>query len=267
MVIIMIRNELDHPWALCKLGGDIYGISYKNIVSIVILDQVISISHAPDFIRSAIDFRDKIIHIIDLRKMLGIKSIQEEVSELTGVLIGRKQDHINWLSELMNSVEEKREFKLTTDPHACAFGKWYDFFKTDDLMLKFLLEKFDKPHRKIHSIGVDVKHLEESGDYFAAAQLIAYTKNNELKEMISLFETLIKEYIESKREIVIVLRNDEKTLGIIVDEVISVEPLLQETGKIIENRMFNSNLFLCIGKRRKDSNSVVLLNDECFFSL
>lgn len=32
----------------------------------------------------------------------------------------REQDHLRWVNELRTSIQERRPFTLTTDPHACA---------------------------------------------------------------------------------------------------------------------------------------------------
>jgi purine-binding chemotaxis protein CheW len=47
----------------------------------------------------------------------------DESLAFVAMLEQRKQDHKRWLDELAASVREARAFTLTTDPHACAFGR------------------------------------------------------------------------------------------------------------------------------------------------
>jgi hypothetical protein len=93
---------------------------------LVMVSEVASIPNMPDFVRGAINLRGRVMPLVDLRKRLGMVSATEETSELIRLMMQREQDHKNWLAELEACVRESREFKLTTDPHTCAFGKWYD---------------------------------------------------------------------------------------------------------------------------------------------
>jgi purine-binding chemotaxis protein CheW len=69
----------------------------------------------------------------------------------------REQDHRKWLLELEASVQEHRSFLMTTDPHKCAFGKWYDNYHADNAWLAALLKKVDGPHRQIHAVAADCR--------------------------------------------------------------------------------------------------------------
>jgi chemoreceptor zinc-binding protein len=40
----------------------------------------------------------------------------------------RKNDHIHWVNEFERSIKNDEQINLNTDPHECAFGKWYDNF-------------------------------------------------------------------------------------------------------------------------------------------
>lgn len=62
------------------------------------------------------------IPMIDLRKRLGMTSAAAENNQFCALMDQRRQDHVNWLNELEASTRERREFKLTTGPHKCAFG-------------------------------------------------------------------------------------------------------------------------------------------------
>lgn len=77
-----------------------------------------------------IDFRGKTIELLDTRTLLNVKSISEEIREFCDMIDARRQDHINWLNKLESCVHDDVEFTLTTDPHKCAFGKWYDHYES-----------------------------------------------------------------------------------------------------------------------------------------
>ena len=78
-------------------------------------------------------------------------------------LAGAEEDHCRWLQELEACVEERREFRLATDPHKCKFGQWYDKLlgnppglaqlTNSDLNLTSLFEQLDQPHKLIHAVA------------------------------------------------------------------------------------------------------------------
>jgi chemotaxis signal transduction protein len=255
-------NDLKFPWVLFNIAGSIYGISSEKILSIIILHEITNLPKAPDYIRGVINLRGKIIPFIDLRKKLDLKSVPEEIMEFEEMLARRNQDHIHWLDELENSVKENREFKLTTDPHACAFGKWFDLFQTDDIVLNSLLRKVDRTHKYIHSIAVRIKTHQEHHEYSEAEQILASTKDTELKLLINLFSGMVDAYRESRREIGLVLENKEMTVGVITDEVVAVEKLKKEDFYVADTLDADQNIY--IGKR-KDNSLVMILDDDFFF--
>ena len=254
----MEKAKTKLPYVLFNLEKTIYGLSCEHVLSMVILDDVTSIPRAPEYVRGVTNLRGKIISLIDMRQMLGMKSIQKEVTEFEEMMDSRKHEHINWLSALEYSVKERQEFKLTTDPHACAFGKWYDTFKTDDFDMLKLLNKFDKPHKKIHAIAISVKQLQEQKEYAKIEKLIDSVRDEELADMIRLFDSIVKAFKESKRDIVIVLENAKNPTGIIVDKVISIEHLKEEDQESFD--VGKTEYFKGIGKRKNDS-PVILLDD------
>ena len=86
-------------------------------------------------------------------------SLKEENEALCQLMEQRAQDHKRWVQELADSVVQSRRFKLATDPHQCAFGKWYDTYKTDNLLMSSFLKEFDEPHKKIHGMAMTVTEM------------------------------------------------------------------------------------------------------------
>ena len=261
--MIIQNKNVKFPWALFKIAGSIYGISCEKVLSIIILNDVTSLPNAPDYIRGVINPRGKIIPLIDLRKKLDLKSVPEEIIEFEKMLAQRKQDHIHWLDELENSVKEHREFKLTTNPHACAFGKWFDSFQTTNIVLNSLLRKVDRIHQYIHSIAIQIKTHQERNEYSEAAQILAATRDTELKLLINLFSAMVEAYRESRREIGLILENKQIALGIITDEIVAVEKLKAEELYVAET--MESDQYIYIGKR-KDNSPVIILDVDHFFN-
>ena len=213
------------PWVIFNLKEQQFAVSAGQVKEMVKIPPVVSVPGAPDNFRGVMNLRGKVIPVIDMRLKMGMPSSLTETQDLIDLLHQREQDHKNWITELEASVREKREFTLATDHHKCAFGKWYDTFTTENRVLANCLKKFDTPHKKIHSIAIDVKAMEEKNDFEGAFQVIQNTRSNELARMIQLFEearTLLKEH---NKEIALVLENKDQLIALAVDAIETIEKI------------------------------------------
>jgi chemotaxis signal transduction protein len=228
----------------------------------VAMPKVVSVPQAPNYVKGVINLRGQVIPVVDLRLKMGMTSLADESKDLVQLLNQREQDHKNWIAELESSVRERREFKLATDPHKCAFGKWYDNFKTDNRILASCLAKFDAPHQKIHGIAVKVKKQEEKEDFDSAYEIINQTKDGELAEMIRLFSEARSLLSESNREIALVLEWKDRTMAVGVDSVETVEKLSKSNidGVPEMASTLNNECLAGIGKRGEDNELVQLLD-------
>jgi len=255
-------SESANSWVLFKLRDRGYGIKTDMVREMVLFDKPSKLPDHPDYVRGVINLRGRVFPIIDLRVRLGMTGAIQENEELVDLLSKREEDHINWLKELKASVEENREFTLTTDPHACAFGKWYDHFKTDHQLLRSLLFKFDAPHKAIHNIAVEVKKLRDRGDIAEAMATIQNTWNNELGAMRSLFRQAKILISDTNREIVFVIEIDGVAYGLVVDsveDVLDIQPSQIESSPALKNG--KSSEYIC-GLAKIGDQVKILLDTE-----
>lgn len=215
-------SEMENSWVLFELDGEQYGIRTENIREMVLFTEPTKVPDYPSHMRGVINLRGMVIPVIDLRKRLGKHGFLEETDDLVSTLKARDEDHVRWLNELKASAEKDRDFTLTTDPHACAFGKWYDNFTTDNQLLQGQLKKFDQPHRSIHNVAIDVAKFRNDGKKDDALARIQYAWNEELSLLRSLFRETIKIIKENVSEIVVIVESDDMRVGFVVDKVLEV---------------------------------------------
>jgi len=251
------------PWVLLSIADNVYAISCESVISLMQLGPVIPVPKVPEEIRGVVKFREQVISLVDMRKVLNLKPLEAEIQEFYDLMDVRKQDHINWITTLEKSVQDKTKFTLTTDPHACAFGKWYDSYKSKNtnIMFSVTFARFDTPHKAIHQIGVEVNKLIEKNDYEAASEIIEATKDAEFKQMMHLFDELKESYRESKREISLILGDGKNNLCISVDEIVAIEYLTEIDQELIKSTITETEFLIGIGKR-KNGLTALLLNDE-----
>lgn len=253
------------PWVVFSVDELKFGIASTVVEGMETARSFARIPSADPSIRGIFKFREGNIPLVDLRERLNIKSRLTETNEFCQMLDAREQDHRNWLLELERSVLEHREFTLATDPGKCAFGKWFDSYEPKTHSLKSLLQKFDKPHRKIHSIAAKVREMVDSGQTETAKKTIDAVRENELSEMINLFAEVKKEYVENNREIVIVFKNENAFHSFTVDSVITVgtlKPFSGATNQIGHLSINQHSLIVSLAKQDKIDDIIILIDPE-----
>lgn len=258
----MEMNENDAPQVLVDVAGLVYAVPCSCVLSLEQLTKVTPMPTSPAEVRGVVNFRGKIIELLDTRVLFNSKSITQEIKEFSELMDARLQDHLNWINTLQDCILSGREFTLTTDPHKCAFGKWYDNFQTKDSTLSFELAKFDNPHKAIHQIGIDASAMLKRGDKEGAIDLINKTKSTELQQMVSLFASVKVAYAESKKEILVVLgETEQNAISLSVDEVVAIEHIFEVDEELINDTVANTNYITGVAKR-KNGNVVYILNQE-----
>lgn len=252
-----------YPWVVFTLNNKKMAISSENIQSMVITPEGSFVPNTPDYIRGVVNLRGAVIPLLDLRVRLGMPSFLEEINEFCSLMDQREQDHKNWLIELEASINEKRQFKLATDPHKCAFGKWYDGYKPDSYAVSSLLRRFDSPHKRIHGIAEEVLALADGGKVDAACKVIEECHNKELAEMIKLFASVKEKYRANSNEVSIVTETDNGVIAITVDAVESIEHFdnesIEDAPETIKERD-GTGLVNLIAKRKTDKAVILILD-------
>ncbi len=256
-------------WTIVVLDKSLFAVPVDDVQIMVMLPKVSRVPNAPQHVRGVINLRGKVTPVIDLRVRLGMTSLEDETRQLTSMLSQREQDHKNWIAELELSVKERRAFKLATDHHLCAFGKWYDTFRTDNLVLAAMLKKFDEPHQRIHAIANRVKALEKAGNLDAAQRMIDEARNGDLAVMVRLFASLRAELLESSREVAVVLATKDQPFAIAVDSVETVSRLVKGTDDDIRTSgiaFTEPGLVTAVGRLDKSDKLVVVLDTAKVFA-
>jgi len=262
-----LGNQL---WIVVNIDQNSFAINALDVHDMVAMPPLTRLPGTEQYLSGTINHRGQIVPLVDFRVLLGRKSIAETAESLCSLIDQREDDHRNWLDQLELSVKEKREFALATDPHKCAFGKWYDSYTTDDLVLQGLLRKFDTPHRTIHAIAEKVKKYEVDGEFEAAFTLIEQTREHELSVMIELFAAfrqIVRE--QTRRQVAVILEHEGAQVAFSVDAVDAVEELsaelITDAADVFPAEW--KNWIVAIGRRSKADGLALILDQELFFEL
>ncbi len=223
----MTAEELETQQVVVRIAERLFGIAIDRVQEMLELPALTAIPHVPERYRGVINLRGRVVPVTDLRVSLGLKSLANELDATCAMLNTRLEETLTWLDELESSVHESRAFSGETDPHKCAFGRWYDSFESPNRQVMVFLERFDQLYGSIHAIASKITGLVQSGDLEAARRVIAQAKAREFTVLKQLFAQLQNMIKTSMREVAVLLEEDGKEFAISVDEVVSVENLLQ----------------------------------------
>jgi chemotaxis signal transduction protein len=212
----------ESQWVTFKVGQEVFGFEIQFVKEMLRLPQVHAVPlSTPDHL-GVVLLRSAVIPVFDLRQRFGMTSLSQGTAELVSLLQDRLRDHEDWLAELSASNAERREFGLTTDPHDCAFGQWYDNFHTEDLGLSRLLSRFDEPHRAIHQLGETILIHQRNGEWNKAQAELDQSGQSILTSLRRLFSEAIAQIEDQGRPSLIIVASAAATLGVAVDEIHAV---------------------------------------------
>lgn len=210
-----------------KVNDTLYAVSGEIINTIFVLEQPVTrVPMTKQHVHGIINVRGDVVPVVDLRVLFGLTTAKQNAEEFSQMLDHRKQDHIDWVNALKESAENKTEITLETDPHKCAFGKWYDSFKTDKIEIEHILRKIEEPHRKLHASAIDASHCSRKHDQCERDEclmvVVERAVGDYVEEILRLIDELKDAYVASTRQMVIVLQHENIQIGILVDEVVEV---------------------------------------------
>lgn len=172
------------------LGNKRFGIRISEVSEIVSLDGPfveVPVKGTRFGSIGQVQVRERVLPVLNLRQLLGQPSWSQYCVDLSKLLAEREEDHRKWIAELESCVREGRNFSLALDGNSCAFGRWYNQFKTHDRRLGQILKLFDIPHKKIHALGREILDLAGRQGKDVALRRIADLKTAELAELLELF--------------------------------------------------------------------------------
>lgn len=220
-------EEINYPYIIFKIKGSLYCVNGQYITTLLQLPKYELAPGSPANITGMFKHRGTVIEMFDLRTAFGIPSLAQECDDFAKMLDERKQDHIRWVDELERSAKADEPFTLATDPHKCAFGRWYDSFSCENNAVTFHLKKIDEPHRKLHEAALEVAHCSRQCETCSRSECLQNILKRVKEESMPLILSLLDETKEIFRsniyhEMVLILSGNHN-LGLVVDEVVAVE--------------------------------------------
>jgi chemotaxis signal transduction protein len=166
-------------------------------------------------------YQGTIVPVLDFAHRLGVASGMDVKSELITTLTEREKDHVEWMNALEVSIKTGAAFVKALNPDECAFGKWYNKFETRDETLQELLQVFDEPHRKIHSLGEELLALRDHDKIDEALERLQHERATTLRRLRALFSRAREQIQGGMRQVLLFVTLDGKTprYALIIDDI------------------------------------------------
>ena len=115
--------------------------------------------------------------VMAIWSITGLGSVVKNASEvidgnkLKCEIVQRHVDHLQWANKVNELLTDDNvtELSVQTDPHKCAFGKWYYSDERTNAEkfipeLKGVLAQLDEPHKQLHESAVEIKQVFKQAD-------------------------------------------------------------------------------------------------------
>lgn len=247
--------SLDTEFLVFTANQSRYGVPHLNVVAVMDVPEHTSVPYMPPQMRGVIPFQGHSIPLFDLRLCFGEQPRLKETEELVNTMSLRKLDHINWLNKLKDEVLGNKPITVQTDPHKCAFGKWYDTFHTDNMNLHAYMKRFNEPHQQIHQVAVDATALIAKGQTQQAHDLVYRTESGVLMRLIELFDGIAGQIRQYLLEYAIVFNVNDDLFAMSVDDI-NFFSRLQHIESPVPTGVTNGeyDFIQAIGRYREDSD-------------
>lgn len=255
-------EKLDCPYIVFKSAGRLFTLNSANVLAIQEMPNVEAVPQAPDGMRGIFIFHGDVAPVFDFRWVLGESSMESEANQFTVMLEARKQDHINWMNKLRECARSKAPFPLATDPHKCAFGKWYDTFETDNGAVKVHLRKIEQPHKELHETAVKVMDCVAQNGKCDVEQMLETAQKKYVNNVLHILEEAKGVFDDSFREMALVMSLDGKLCALAVDEVLSIDELSLAGGKDSIASISNTSLVSDVRQSERYPGSLIIELDE-----
>jgi chemotaxis signal transduction protein len=219
---------------LIKLGNHSFGVPLTHVSYVAQIPSDFASRGAE--VGHHFVFEGSPLTYISLWDTLGQKSAYAEYEEMQAMLPQRRQDHLDWMSALENSIRTGTPFSKARNAHDCAFGKWFYGFHAKDRRLSLLLAQFEQPHAAIHALADRLLGMSGEGHGEDALHAFEEAKNTTLAMLMELFDSAQELVVELQRRIAVIVSDGENTCALGADsvrDIVTIPPecVKENTGK------------------------------------
>ena len=235
-----------------------YALGIDKIQRIIHTPSVTVIPDAHSCIDGMISYEDRVIKVINFRKIVAFSTFEDELKELFETF---KTDHKTWMEMLSQAIIDKTSFPEEVDPHQCAFGQWLAGYNAYDDNIAKILGGLKGLHSSFHKQAEEIITLSKSDEYGAITMLQdeMYTLYGKI---ITQIDELIRisDAIAASLQKLLIYQVEEELFAIKVDDI---EDIIAIDDRILQSIESDERLgdFLTIeGVVERDHKLINVIN-------
>jgi len=227
--VLILGKSLD-LWLKFKIKDNLYAVdcAYVKYIGVVPKDDLTEIVDSSNYVRGIIKFGGEIVTLLSLRSIFGMESFSRRAEVFDEIIEEIKNDYMNWVNTLIGCIESGDNFKLSTNPHKCNFGVWYDNYKAVNCSINFQLQKLDTPHKEVHGLAKEANSLigsNASENKKRLSEIVDVINTEYTPQIIKCLEDTQRVYRDTLKEMFISIREKSVSVAFTIDEVIGTEKL------------------------------------------
>ncbi|OUR68646.1 hypothetical protein A9Q73_03575 [Bermanella sp. 47_1433_sub80_T6] len=159
-------------------------------------------------------YQGKPVPIYDLANLMGCEAEYEANLEVLQILKDREKEHISWMDSLESCLRDGSDFTLAKDPNLCAFGKWLLEFEADDEILADILEDFETPHKKIHTLASELLAMRDNDQRAESLVVLEAERTKTFAKLMALFAAAQDRLENITRPILLYIDTGKKMIAV-----------------------------------------------------
>ncbi len=206
-----------------EIDKNLYGLNLEFIQRIIQVPDMTKIPDTHPYIDGMMSYEDRVIKVLDFRKMIRMPAYAEKLKKHFTELKG---DHKEWVDALTTAVVDDVPFDKTTDPHACRLGKWLDGFNSYDNEVSTVFRKLYSEHAQLHksAIGLlDLRKVDEDAALKSLQTDIMGTYSTTMDCMDEFVNHFDK--VASSMQKLLIYNDNNKLFGIKVDAIADISSI------------------------------------------
>jgi len=198
-----------------SVGSNCYALNIDNIQRIVQSVDLTNIPSANQHIDGMMSYEDKVIKVLSFRKLIGLKTYEEELKVMFDKL---KLSHQAWIDELRDSIDNGSTFTKTIDPHKCELGIWLDNFNSYDDRVSSIFKDLMINHKQLHISGGEVLEIYKT-DKEKASSIVKTSIYDTFNHTMGDINTFISELdkVANSLQKLLIYESNDKVFAIKVD--------------------------------------------------
>ena len=214
--------NLSPTWVVINIGNRKYAINTVYVQSIVKLESsdFKDISRVNRFIKGVYDIHGMIVNILDGRRLINEKTMEEFKVEHAGFINNIRCKHEAWLDSV--------EWELLTGEHSegtsdDALGEFIESFERnnpEDIQMIRLVQKMKQPYSIIHKLAdKTLKERANGGGIIEATSIMHELRRQSESYILKNLDKLLELQTSKLSELCVIVKIRECIFGISIDSI------------------------------------------------